>query len=210
MAAPLHDPLPFHWYAFFGILEPISVLAGSYYATFLPTKYYFELIPDPFLLSLKDASTPDHLEGISDNARMALGQLGSCYFLIMLNSALMFFAIRKFIRVSDPLATERVLRYLFVVLGVADWTHILLTLYLLPNGPPHGGLLTSHQPATVLDKLKLLLVPSNWNALLFGNIMITLILFLFRALWWAGVARGSPITALKKAKRGVQKAAKTT
>jgi len=51
---------------------------------------------------------------------MALGQLGSCYFLIMLNSALMFYALRKFVRGKDNLALEKLVRYLIVVLGAAD------------------------------------------------------------------------------------------
>lgn len=51
--------------------------------------------------------------------RMALSQLGSCYFLIMLNSALMFFALRRFLP-HAPATQERILYYLFFVLGAAD------------------------------------------------------------------------------------------
>lgn len=128
---------------------------------------------------------------------MALGQLGSCYLLIMLNSALMFNALRKFLRGKDEMVLERLVRYLLVVLGVADWTHIGLTVYLLPNGPPVKTGLVSVHKATVLDKFALLAKPDSWNSLLFGNIIITFILFCFRVLWWIGVARGSPIAAVK-------------
>lgn len=51
---------------------------------------------------------------------MALGQLGSCYLLIMLNSALMFYAMRKHLRGKQDEVLERMVRWLIVVLGVAD------------------------------------------------------------------------------------------
>lgn len=57
---------------------------------------------------------------LTDSTRMALGQLGSCYFLIMLNSALMFYALRKFLRGRQDEVLERLVRYLIFVLGAAD------------------------------------------------------------------------------------------
>ncbi|ETS63469.1 hypothetical protein PaG_01754 [Moesziomyces aphidis] len=190
------DPLPDHWYYFFGVLEPLSVLAGSYYALVLPERYHHELIPPAFLSSSKLQSGLQNAGVLSDPARMALGQLGSCYFLIMLNSALMFYALRKWLRGTNDVALERILRYLFFVLGAADWTHIGLTIWLLPNGPPtRTGLVGVHK-ATAVDKFRLLANPASWNSLLFGNIMITFILFCFRVLWWTGVARGSAIRAV--------------
>lgn len=112
---------PWHGqYYFFGVLEPLSVLAGSYYALVLPERYHHELIPPAFLSSSKLQSGLQNAGVLSDSARMALGQLGSCYFLIMLNSALMFYALRKWLRGTNDVALERILRYLFFVLGAAD------------------------------------------------------------------------------------------
>ncbi len=112
---------PWHGqYYFFGVLEPLSVLAGSYYALVLPERYHHELIPPAFLSSSKLQSGLQNAGVLSDPARMALGQLGSCYFLIMLNSALMFYALRKWLRGTNDVALERILRYLFFVLGAAD------------------------------------------------------------------------------------------
>lgn len=137
---------------------------------------------------------------------MALGQLGSCYLLIMLNSALMFYALRKFLRrKGDEVVLERMVRYLIVVLGIADWTHIGLTLWLLPNGPAKRSGLIGMQKAGVMDKVALLAKPASWNSLvsassgfmqcgfiekltislvvlpgceqLFGNVIITFTLF---------------------------------
>lgn len=184
------DPLPNHWYIFFGVLEPLSVLAGAFYAIIVPHRYSHELIPPSFLSSSKLQSGLLTAGILSDSTRMALGQLGSCYLLIMLNSALMFYALRKELRGKQDDKLENLLSWLLVVLGVADWTHIGLTVHLLPNGPRKMGITGGHK-AGVLDKFGLLAKPSSWNSLLFGNIVITFILFCFRVMWWMGVARGS-------------------
>ena len=42
------------------------------------------------------------------------------YFLIMLNSLLMFYSLRKFLGRKNPAALESILYYLFAVLGIAD------------------------------------------------------------------------------------------
>ena len=64
-------------------------------------------------------STAQSTDLLGPATRMALAQLGSCYFLIMLNSALMFYAIRKWFSHS-PRSQEHVLYHLFAVLGIAD------------------------------------------------------------------------------------------
>ncbi|CBQ67608.1 conserved hypothetical protein [Sporisorium reilianum SRZ2] len=192
------DALPDHWYMFFGVLEPLSVLAGAYYALALPERYNHELIPPAFFPASTLQGSLRQAGVLTDATRMALGQLGSCYLLIMLNSALMFYALRKFLRGKHDEVLERTVRYLIVVLGVADWTHIGLTIYLLPNGPPVKTGLVSIHKATAWHKFALLAQPGSWNSLLFGNIIITFILFCFRVLWWIGVARGSPIAASAK------------
>lgn len=111
---------PTSQYVFFGILEPLSVLAGAYYALILPERYNRELIPPAFFPASTLQNSLRQTGALTDASRMALGQLGSCYLLIMLNSALMFNALRKFLRGKDEMVLERLVRYLLVVLGVAD------------------------------------------------------------------------------------------
>ncbi|PWZ02806.1 hypothetical protein BCV70DRAFT_197068 [Testicularia cyperi] len=189
MSSTTQDPLPNHWYLFFGVLEPISVLAGTVYATLLPERYNHELIPPAFLSSSKLQSSLLNAGVLTDSTRMALAQLGSCYFLIMLNSAILFYTFKR-LQPSNPAVVQHLTSMLLVVLGAADWTHIGLTIALLPNGPPHQSGLVAIRKATFTDKLALLAKPASWNSLLFGNIVITFILFCFRAMWWAGVGRG--------------------
>lgn len=100
----------------------------------------------------------------------------------MLNSALMFYALRRHLGATSPATLESILYYLFAVLGIADWTHILLTIHFLPSR--HAGTIYPF-----LQKLFALLVPSNWNALLFGNIAITFALFCARVAWAVGFKR---------------------
>lgn len=162
-------------YFFFGVLEPISVLAGAYYALVLPERYNHELIPPSFLPASSVQSSLRQAGVLTDSTRMALGQLGSCYLLIMLNSTLMFFAFRKFLRrKGDEMVLEKLIRYLIVVLGVADWTHIGLTLWLLPNGPAKRSGLVGMQKAGAADKLALLANPNNWNSLVSTILLSTL------------------------------------
>jgi len=78
-------------------------------------------------------------------------------------------------------------------------THILLTIHHLP------AISRSSSPiAAFASKLVALTDFKAWNSLLFGNIIITFILFTFRAAWWVGIARDSfvgiksPIDGQKK------------
>ncbi|KDN45253.1 hypothetical protein K437DRAFT_247305 [Tilletiaria anomala UBC 951] len=188
-------PLPRHWYLFFGVIEPISVFAGCIYAIFFQEKFYLEQVPEAF-------APPPYTRSIFGTpsvkldaaVRMVLAQLGSCYFLIMLNSALVFYALRRFVK--DPVALENILYYLVFVLGAADWSHIGLTLYILPSPTPR----LSNRAPNGMDKLALLLKPSSWNSLLFGNVMVPFILVCFRAAWWTGVGRDSGATLRTKSK----------
>jgi hypothetical protein len=212
--AGARTPLPFHWYVFFGIVEPISVLAGCVYAIVFQENYYGELVPLGYLRKASALSATTATKGKSSwklgaqaakgaasaasaliklttpdvPTQMALAQLGSCYFLIMLNSALMFYAIRRWFSQS-PAAQERVLYCLFFVLGAADWTHILLTIHFLPAIAAPAA----YDPLGLVPFVRKIVLLSTdfsvWNSLLFGNIVITLLLFLARAAWWAGIGR---------------------
>lgn len=80
-------PLPAPWYIFFGLLEPVSTLAGAYFALLDTDGFYRDLIP----LEMK-GSAAAFVKGVvgeatggallsgkpSDEARMGLAQLGSC------------------------------------------------------------------------------------------------------------------------------------
>ncbi|KAK0563056.1 hypothetical protein OC861_005014 [Tilletia horrida] len=180
----LADPFPLPWYIFFGIVEPISVFAGATYALAFQQKYHYELVPPAFVVSkpklltkLVKTAQGSILPPLDAPTSMGLSQLGSCYILIMLNSALMLYAFRTFIK--DPIALRKVLVYFFVVLGVADWTHIGLTFFGLPGN-------------SQAEKLALLMRPEGWNSLLFGNIAITLMLFCCRLGWYLSHGRAAP------------------
>ncbi|KAL9940791.1 hypothetical protein V8E36_000279 [Tilletia maclaganii] len=178
------SPLPLPWYIFFGVIEPLSVLAGATYALAFQHKSHYELVPPSFVLpkpslvsKFVKAGPPVAVQAPLDApTSMGLSQLGSCYILILLNSALMLYAFRTFIK--DTRALRQVLVYFFIVLGVADWTHIGLTYYGLPQ--PVSG-----------TKFSLLLRPEGWNSLLFGNIATTFMLFCTRVAWYLGPGRAS-------------------
>ncbi|KAK0529190.1 hypothetical protein OC834_003783 [Tilletia horrida] len=181
----MSDPFPLPWYVFFGIVEPISVLAGATYALAFQKKYHYELVPPSFvvpkpkLISKVIKAAPSAaalMPALDAPTSMGLSQLGSCYILIMLNSALMLYAFKRYIKDHDAL--RNVLVYFFIVLGVADWTHIGLTFYGLP-GPAVGS------------KIGLLLRPEGWNSLLFGNIAITFMLFSCRLAWYLAHGRAA-------------------
>ncbi|CAD6900221.1 unnamed protein product [Tilletia controversa] len=161
MAVRAH-PFPLPWYIFFGIVEPVSVLAGATYALAFQQKYHFELVPPSFVVpkpnllakivkTAQPAATAI-LPALDAPTAMGLSQLGS--------------------------SLQNVLVYFFIVLGVADWTHIGLTFYGLPE--PVSG-----------SKISLLLRPEGWNSLLFGNIAITFMLFCCRLAWYLGPGSAS-------------------
>lgn len=83
-----YDPLPTFWYVFFGIVEPVSTLAGAYHAILKPTEFYHDLIPKDYkstsgFISSVVGEVTGGLVGrgqIPDEAKMGLAQLGSCEF----------------------------------------------------------------------------------------------------------------------------------
>lgn len=177
MPQPPPSPLPTFWYAFFGIVEPISTFSGAALALVTPANFYQDLVPQTFFL-------PGFIRDVPpvpppSAAGMAIAQLGSCYVLLTLNGAVFFYTVKKY--VQDPFLLQTLVQAVLIVLGIADWIHIIVTLLYLPT--PLGA------EAGLLPKLKFLLKPTSWNALLFGNVIITLILFFFRAAWLAGVGR---------------------
>lgn len=109
----------------------------------------------------------------------------SGYFLLCLVSLFLFASIRRNLVLSPQhshLATP-ILSSLLMALAIADWSHILVTIYYLP-------------PAGVTNKhtafwMKFFTQPASWNGLLAGNILATLALFTARMAWFAGVGRAT-------------------
>lgn len=93
---------------FFIYIEPISALAGAYYAAFQPTDY----LRDLSLVSSTSTSTPS--EPLSTQMTMTLLQLANLYLLFALNEHLVLSS-------SPPLKTWR---RLLLVLLIADFGHL--------------------------------------------------------------------------------------
>ncbi|BGO93698.1 hypothetical protein NBRC10512_006579 [Rhodotorula toruloides] len=157
------DPLPSPYFLFFSILEPLLTFAGAAYAIFTPLPYYIALYP-PSLLA------PPTAKSTHVAATMIVRQLGSCFFLFAMMGCVLLPAMRRTLK-DRPEELELLVRAYLTCLAAADLTHIGFTLFDL-------GVEGS-------------LAPSGWNALVWGNVGITSVLFLVRMLWMAGVSRGS-------------------
>jgi len=143
--------LPSPYYQFFAYVEPTLALAGGVYAWVLPQKYHDELLPPAALAKLSGKLVR------SDAAVMAVRQLGNCYFLLGLMSLLLIPSIA-----SSGLSTSqavKIFRTFFLVLAIADITHILCTLVDLGDQAWH---------------------PASWNTLAHGNTTLVVGLFLWR------------------------------
>ncbi|PWN25100.1 hypothetical protein BDZ90DRAFT_281701 [Jaminaea rosea] len=193
-------PLPAPWYIFFGLLEPVSTLAGAYFALLDTDGFYRDLIP----LEMK-GSAAAFVKGVvgeatggallsgkpSDEARMGLAQLGSCYLLLALVSLFLFSTLRSFSPNSLPRSTmELIIRNYLAALAIADLVHIGVTLFFLPPVGRKDGRFW----------FALVSQPQRWNGLLAGNVLATLGLFTARSMWFLGVGRGSPAGGEKKRK----------
>ncbi|BGP02107.1 hypothetical protein NBRC10513v2_005755 [Rhodotorula toruloides] len=160
---PCFDPLPSPYFLFFSVLEPLLTFAGAAYAIFTPLPYYIALYP-PSLLAPPTAKST-HVAAI-----MVVRQLGSCFFLFALMGCVLLPAMRRTLK-DRPAELETLVQAYLTCLAAADLTHIGFTLFDL-------GLTGS-------------LAPSGWNALVWGNVGVTSVLFLVRTLWMAEVGRGS-------------------
>lgn len=86
MPAQQLNPLPFSWYLFFGVLEPLSTIGGAAMALFQSDNFYHDLVPLDFkstsgvVKSFVGEATGGVLGAgpLPDEARMAVAQLGSC------------------------------------------------------------------------------------------------------------------------------------
>ncbi|BGP34140.1 hypothetical protein JCM10296v2_005955 [Rhodotorula toruloides] len=157
------DPLPSPYFLFFSVLEPLLTFAGAAYAIFTPLPYYIALYP-PSLLA------PPTAKSTHVAATMVVRQLGSCFFLFALMGCVLLPAMRRTLE-DRPEELEALVEAYLACLSAADLTHIGFTLFDL-------GLEGSF-------------APSGWNALVWGNVGITSVLFLVRMMWMAGIGRGS-------------------
>lgn len=76
------DPLPYGWFLFFGVFEPVSTCLGAYFALFDTEQFYSDLVPADYKrtssLSGLGAKIGVDVGSIDDEARMGTAQLGSC------------------------------------------------------------------------------------------------------------------------------------
>ena len=108
------DAFPFPYRIFFLYIEPISALAGAYYAAIHPSRYLLDLvspIQSDFTSVVPDTST-----------RMGLSQLANLYLLFALNEHLVL---------SSTSSLKTWNRLLFCLL-VADFGHLAT---MIPAGP---------------------------------------------------------------------------
>lgn len=98
--------IPFIYKLFFLYIEPVSALAGAYYAAFRP---------DDYLRDLSLAGAQPHLLTLTTQSTMVLLQLANLYLLFALNEHLVLSS-------TDSLKTWR--RLLFVLL-IADFGHLV-------------------------------------------------------------------------------------
>ncbi|GAA5912758.1 uncharacterized protein JCM6883_006224 [Sporobolomyces salmoneus] len=155
------DPLPTPYFLFFSVVEPFLTYLGAAYAVFTPVEYFVALYPP--LLKAPPVGSKVHPASV-----MATRQLGSCFFLFALMGSIMLPRVRNLLK-DQPRVLESFVQAYLGCLALADLTHIGFTLYDLG--------------------LEGTLKPSIWNQLVFGNVVITLGLFVVRMMWFAGVAR---------------------
>jgi len=156
--------LPGFYNLLFLHIEPISTVSPALLAWIFPGASWFhsELIP-------ATASSPRHVAAPLDpRTTMAIWQLGNCYFLLGLISALVFRAARDALR-HDLASQEKMVRASLTALAIADVTHVSLTWIALPAD------IRAH--------------PGSWNAMTHGNVTFTTFLFLVRLAWLFGVGR---------------------
>lgn len=102
--------------------------------------------------------------------QLVVCQLGNCYFLLGMISLCVMSAIRRAVP-YDPVAQEKLVGGLLTALAIADLTHVGLSLLGMP--------------------LALVFEPRKWNAIVHGNITVTIALFLCRMGWFAAIGRRS-------------------
>ncbi|KAF9454920.1 hypothetical protein P691DRAFT_799928 [Macrolepiota fuliginosa MF-IS2] len=112
-----------------------------------------------------DAPTPTSLD---DRTRMIISQLVNCYLLLGLLSSIVFRAVRNTLP-NNPSAQERLIGASLLALAIADATHVLVSFFGLPESVRYS--------------------PQNWNGMTHGNITITILLFVTRVAWFAGIGR---------------------
>ncbi|PVG00703.1 hypothetical protein CPB86DRAFT_782244 [Serendipita vermifera] len=160
MAAPF-PALEGYYQVVFLHVEPVMMIFPALLLWFIPGALWFhnELIP-----GVEPATSLD------PRAQMVIWQLANCFALLGLISSFVLRAIRDALP-SDPVAQERIIGACLTALAIADVTHILATVFAMPE--------------------EVLLSPSLWNATVIGNIHFTAFLFASRVAWFLGIGRNT-------------------
>jgi hypothetical protein len=161
-------PLPPIYYHYFLTIEPALTLIAAAYSIFGTSTYFKSLIPSS---DLYPAPTEFH-----PATSMAIRQLGSCYFLLGLLATFLLRTLNDQLA-AQPVILERIMSTYLTCLATADITHVLLT---------------------ALDLGWNALDLTSWNLLIFGNVAITVLLFIGRMCWFAKMGR-IPIRTTSKA-----------
>jgi hypothetical protein len=156
-------PLPPIYYHYFLTIEPALTLIAAAYSICLTSTYFNSLIPSS---DLYPAPTEFH-----PATSMAIRQLGSCYFLLGLLATFLLRTLNDQLA-AQPVILERIMSTYLTCLATADIIHVLLTA--LDLGWDRA-----------LDLIDL----TSWNLLIFGNVAITVLLFIGRMCWSAKMGR---------------------
>ncbi|KAF4572467.1 hypothetical protein AB1N83_006966 [Pleurotus pulmonarius] len=159
-------------------MEDFPALPGFYKTLFLHIEPFSTVLPAVMIWFSHGASWFHHelipsfgseASGPFDpRTKMAVWQLGNCYFLLSLLSSLVFRAVRAALK-GNPAAQEQVLGASFLAMAIADVTHIVASIICLPGD--------------------LRLNPASWNATTHGNITFVIFLCAARVAWFLGVGR---------------------
>ncbi|KAJ7585678.1 hypothetical protein C8J56DRAFT_725773, partial [Mycena floridula] len=152
--------LPGFYQLLFLTIEPLSTAGTALAIWFYPGVGWFhhELIPSSY----------PRPTSVDLRTQMAVWQLGSCYFLLGLISAIVFRSVKKTLR-NDPVAQTQIVGSILTALAIADLIHVFISFIGLPEVSRNR--------------------PSEWNALTHGNISATLCLFVARMSWFLGIGR---------------------
>ncbi|KAG8842816.1 hypothetical protein FRB96_004718 [Tulasnella sp. 330] len=108
------------YYYFFGLIEPISTLAGAAAGWTNTAKFFHDQIP-----------SNSYIRALDPRSQTVVWQLSSCYFLLGMLSFVFFRSLRQ--AVKDAFIQEYMMKRYLACLAIADLIHVAVTLYGLPE-----------------------------------------------------------------------------